>query len=88
MSPDEYLGADATPEDLEAIRNFMEFLADPHSRCPQCLGDDHRYSQCPDVSDEERRHFGMMQLDVMVWRQCERAKVRPVTVARTREGLL
>jgi hypothetical protein len=51
--------------DRETVGAFRAFLEAPASRCGICLGDDHvRPSQCPEVTDAERRVIGIMRMDV------------------------
>lgn len=60
-------------EDLQAVDDFGAFLEDPTSRCGMCLADDHtRPSQCPEVTDEERRRIGIMVMDANMAKRVQR----------------
>lgn len=72
MAEDEYAGADISEHDRAMVQAFTELLRDPRSRCILCLADDHvLYSQCPEVTDSERRRIGVMVLDRNRARQVE-----------------
>lgn len=53
--------------DAATLHAFADLLSGTHSGCANCLAPatDHRHAaQCPDISDAERRKYGVTRLDV------------------------
>lgn len=72
MAADGRISAD----DAAAVHDFAAFLRDPTSRCPICMAADHtRPSQCPEISDRDRRRIGVIAMDVHAARKV--ARIRP-----------